>query len=320
MAIDYTGTLAKPRLELGAAVMEFVEQEDEFIGTKALPIFGTRKQKAVFPAITRASITRNADTKRAARGDYNRDGFEAKDKEYSCVEYGLEGALDDTERALYQTEFNAELTTVKTITRRLQQAQEKRVANLLFNTSTFAGSSLYTNYDSTPWDDITTDVIAQVRAAKEKVRRNCGMMPNTLIMSTTNMDRLKANSAIIDRIKYTARPTDAEVTRALADLLGIKNILEGKAVHNTKLEGSSGFEGADIWSDDYAMVAVIADGQDLSLPGIGRTFLWQEDSPDNAVVEQYREEKKRCDVFRVRHYVDENIIDPYFGHLMKVDA
>jgi len=41
MAIDYTGTLAKPRLELGAAVMEFVEQEDEFIGTKALPIFGT---------------------------------------------------------------------------------------------------------------------------------------------------------------------------------------------------------------------------------------------------------------------------------------
>jgi hypothetical protein len=35
-------------------------------------------------------------------------------------------------------------------------------------------------------------------------------------------------------------------------------------------------------------------------------------------VEQYRDEEARADIFRVRQNTDELIIDPYFGHLMKV--
>jgi len=88
MGVEYSGTRATPRMDLGVAVMEYVEQENEFIGTQILPIFRTQKQKSVFPAITRESITRDADTKRATRGNYNRDGFSAKDKSYSCQEHG----------------------------------------------------------------------------------------------------------------------------------------------------------------------------------------------------------------------------------------
>ena len=128
MGVEYSGTRAVPRLDLGVTVMEYTEQENEFIGTQILPIFKTQKQKSVFPAITRESITRDADTKRATRGNYNRDGFSAKDKSYSCQEYGLEGALDDSERAMYATDFDAELVTTKITTRRVLQAQEKRIA------------------------------------------------------------------------------------------------------------------------------------------------------------------------------------------------
>jgi len=319
MGVEYFGARAIPRLELGVAVMEYMEQANEFVGTQVLPVFRTQKQKAVFPAITRESITRDADTKRAARGNYNRDGFSAKDKSYSCEEHGLEGVLDDTERALYATDFDAELVTTRITTRRVMQAQEKRIADLLFNTTTFTGSALFTDNSGNRWSDPNSNVIAQVRAAKAKVRANCGMEANALIMSTTNIERLKANKDIIDAIKYTARASDAEIRNALSDLFGIKFIFEGKAIRNSAKEGKS-FISADIWSSVYAMLAVVdGTGQDLAQPCIGRTFLWQTDSPDNAVVEQYRSEETRSDIYRVRQHVDEMIIDEYFGHLMKVD-
>ena len=119
MGVDYSGSRAVPRMELGEAALEFTQQQNEFIGTQVLPIFPTKKKSSIFPAITRESITREADTKRAPRGNYNRDGFSAKDKQYNCEEFGLEGVLDDGERTLYSTDFDAELTTVQIVTRRV---------------------------------------------------------------------------------------------------------------------------------------------------------------------------------------------------------
>jgi hypothetical protein len=60
-----------------------------------------------------------------------------------------------------------------------------------------------------------------------------------------------------------------------------------------------------VWSNEYAALVKISAGIDIVTPGIGRTFLWTADSPQNPIVEQYREETKRSDVFRVRHHVDE---------------
>lgn len=316
---DYQGTRAIPRLELGEAALEFIQAQDEFIGTKVLPIFPTKKKASIFPAITRESITRDADTKRAPRGNYNRDSFQAKDRQYACEEHGLEGPLDDSEREMYASDFDSELTTVQIVTRRVIQAQEKRIASAVFDTTTFSGADLFTDYSAEPWDNASSDVIAQVREVREKVRKNCGMDPGSLIMSKANIDRLLANSGIKGAIQYVARLTEAEILNALADILGVKKIVVGKGIYNSAKEGKA-FKGADIWSDDYAMVAVIGEGQRLSDPSMGRTFLWTGDSPENATVEQYRDDAARSDIFRVRQHVDEIIIDPYFAHLMKVDA
>ena len=319
MGVEYQGTRAVPRLELGVATLEFIKQQDEFIGTRVLPIFQTKKKASIFPAITRESITRDADTKRAPRGNYNRDGFQAKDKQYNCEEFGLEGPLDDGERSMYASDFDAELTTVQIVTRRVLQAQEKRIAAQAFNTAIFTGPALFTDNSAAPWDNASTDVIAQVRAARERVRSNSGIDPQSLICSKANIDRLLLNTGVKDAIKYVARLTEAEILNALADLLGVKNIIVGKAIYNAAKEGKA-FVSADVWSDDFAMVAVIGASERLSDPSMGRTFLWTQDSPENATVEQYRDDAARSDIFRVRQHVDEIVIDPYFAHLMKVDA
>ncbi len=318
MGIDYSGARATPRLDLGAAIMEFVDQAGDYIGTRLFPVFKASLKSAKFSAITRETLTQVGDTKRATRGNYNRGRVGARDNQYSCEENGWENPLGDEERKLYQNDFDAELAATKAALGIIMRGQELRITGKIFNTATFTGTDLFTDNSASPWTNVATDAIQQVRNAKAKVRINCGMEANALVLSQTNIDRLKSNAGIKDAIKYTARLTDQEIDNALADLFGVKYILKGRTIRNTSKEGKA-FSGADIWSALYAMVAIVVEnGQDLTQPGIGRTFLWTEDCPENVYVEQYRDEDVRSDVFRIRQHTDEKLIDPYFGHLMKI--
>ena len=319
--IDYSGQRAVPRLDLGAAVLELIQQDSDFIGTKIFPIFRSPLKKAVFSAITRETLAQIGDTKRGTKGNYNRGSMGAKDKSFACEENGWENPLDDSERAFYVNDFDAGFVATKGALGVVMRGQESRIAGKLFDTSVFTGADLYTDVSgSAPWTTVGSDAIATIKAARAKVRANCGMMPNALIMDAINRDRLTSLTVVKDAIKYTARATDQELINALADLMGVKYIFFGNAIKNTAKEGKT-FAGGDIWDPKYVSLAIVAEnGQDLTQPAAGRTFLWTQDCPENVFVEQYRAEDIRSDVFRVRQHTDEKLIDPYFAHLIKVAA
>ncbi len=319
MGVDQVGVRATPRLDLGAAIEEYVQDAGDFIGTRLFPIFKTPQKAANFSAITRESLTQTPDTKRAVNGKYNRGSIGAKDVGYSCEENGFEMPLDDSERRNYAKDFDAELAVSKAAMNIVLRGQETRIASIAMNTSIFTGAPLFTDVSgSNAWSDPTKDIIKTIRDAKVKIRTNCGLLPNTLVMSYTNLNLCLNNNAIKDAIKYTARPTDAEIINALKDFFGIPNVLIANAIKNSSKEGQA-FSGSDIWSPTYVLLAVTAqDGQDPTQPSVGRTFLWANDSPENVMVEQYRDESIRSDVFRSRQHTDELILDKYFGHLLKV--
>lgn len=317
MGIQKT-SYANPRLDLGAGIMEYFIEQDALVGTQALPIFKTPKKEASYAAITRESLTREGDTKRAARAKYQRDDVDTEDKTFKCEEHGLEGALDDSERALFKNDFDAEMATTRGIANKLMIAQEKRIADLVFNTTTFTGSSLFTDNSGSPWATAGTDIIGQVDAGKDKVRANTGMSANGIIMSYANLTRIKGNTDIKDRIKYTSRASESQILNALADLFGLDYVWIAKGIRNSAKHGQA-FSGSDIWNSSYVMVGrFVTNGQDLKEPGLGRTFLWDDDSSENVVVEEYRDESARSDIYRVRQHVDEVIVDPQFGHLIQV--
>ncbi len=320
MGANYSGTYATPRLDLGAALMEHQMQAGSLIGTQLFPITPVAKQAATYSAITRESILIQSDAKRGSGGGYNRGDYEAKDKTYSCKEFGLEFKLGDDKRSLYASDFDAELAGTQITMDRLMRAQEIRIATAAFNTSTFTGASLYTDVSANAWDQSADATpVDNVIAAKEIVRKNCGIEPNTMVIGQTTFNNLIKADDIKSRIVNVAMLTEQQIANALAPIFGVRQILVGKGVYNTADEGAT-MSISDIWSDDYALICVSSMGAGLEMPSIGRTFLWTADSPSNATVEQYREEQTRSDIFRVRHYVDEELIDPYFGHLLKVDA
>jgi hypothetical protein len=320
MGIKQSGTRATPRMDLGVAVMEHIGQENQFIGTRVFPVFETNKKESSFAKITRESMAKTVDTKRSKGSGYNRGGFETEDGSYTCEENGHEIPVDDGEREMYRSDFEAEFVASKIAMNRVLLNQEIRIKNLIFNTSTFTGSDLYTDRSSAPWDTAGSDVLSHVRTAKKKVRQNCGLKPNALIIGDQTLENLKSNTGIKDSIKYVKEMTDEALREALAGLFGLEQVIVGGAIYDSADEGQD-FSASDIWADDYAMIARIAtDGRDFSQPALGRTFLWTADSPENAMVEEYRDESIRSDVYRSRQHTDEILIDKYFGHLLEVDA
>lgn len=313
-----SGTYASPRLDLGEAMMEYILDENQFIGTEALSLLPTKKKAASFSKVTRASLLRQRTTARAAKAKYNRDDHEIKDGSYSCEEHGWEELLDDGDRELYATDYDAEEVTAKLAVDVILRNQERRIAALLFNTTTWTGASYFTNNSGTPWSNTATNILSHVLAAIEKSRVLTGLQPNALIVGKKTLNQMVQNDDVRYSIQGVAQLSFKEAVKFLAPYFGVDRILVGDGVTNTANEGQAESL-SDIWSNSYAMVARIATTNSIKEPCVGRTWMWTSDSPSNTVIEEYRDETVRSDVFRARHFVDEMVLDKAYAHLMQIN-
>lgn len=312
MPFPKTGT-AVARADLGIAVEEIKEGSANmgFIGPQVLPDFLVPKQASEYPLIPKEAMLSNEDTKRAMRGYYNRSDYNFEMGFYATKENGHEEPLDDRERALYASLFNAELIATKRATGIVLRNQEFRIASKVFNATNFTAHAVANEWDdkanATPLDDVET--------GRMGIRAACGMLPNTLIISFTTMQNLKRNAQIVELLKYTFPGKDINSMSAaqLAHIFDIEKVLVGGAVHNTANKAKDAVI-ADMWNNEYAMLTITANSEDYTDPCIGRTFRWDEESgggEGGTIVEQYRSEPNRSDIFRVRHDSDERLLMSY---------
>lgn len=306
-----TSTSAIFRPDLGQAVMEFYETEiTDFIGLQVMPLFPTAVQAASYPVIPKEAMLKLFDTSRAPRGAYKRDDFEYERGKYATSEQGWEEPVDDTERSLLDQEAPgiADIVATRRAMSMIMRNQEKRIANLLFNTSNFTDHAVSVKWNTpataAPIDDVK-DGIASFRTAS-------GMKPDALIINYQTMLDLKVCDQVVDQIKYTFPGIDIMGMGAsqLAQLFGVPRVLIAGGVYDSKGKGIASTI-SELWNYAYAMLVKIGSGRDILQPCVGRTFLWTADSPGNAVVEEYREEKIRSDVYRVRHHVSEEMLKSY---------
>lgn len=322
MGVNYT-SYSTPRPDLGAAWQEYMSSAGfapEFGALEIAPYVPVAKQAGYFSVITRETALTQADTKRASKAAYNRATIGAEDASYSCEEYGLEGVVDDRERALYASDFDCEQAILMQIARKVRLAQELRMKSLIFNTTTWTASALYTDVSSSaPFDTISSDVIGAILAAKEKVRLGTGMLANALIIARSQVENMLKNTAIRGCFPASSVISVDLLRNNLASIFGLEKLIILNAVYNTADEGQTASL-SEVWTDDYCMVARVANqGDPLSEPCVARSFLWTADSSSELVVEQYREEQVRGTVLRCRHDVDEIVLGAAFGHLLKID-
>lgn len=318
--VQYSG-YATPRLDLGMAFAEYMDNVENYIGMKALATFRTPRKEATFAKHDRAQYLQAADTRRAPRGDYNRSNIKAKDQAYACKERGEEVLLDDSERLHYANDFDAELASSQEAWRKVMQSIETAAAAEVFDgTTNFTVANGYRTDVAAAWSLAATDINADVQNAIEAVRQRTGMKPNTMIVGAGVIPFFLTNDDLINALQYHRLPSVQAKIDSLTAYFGLEQILVGKAVVNTANEGLTAVI-SDVWSNIWCNIAHVAPEQSpLTTPCIGRTMIWEDDTPQSVMMEEYREEKKRSNVYRARAHTDELLIDAAYGQLLDIAA
>lgn len=126
------------------------------------------------------------------------------------------------------------------------------------NKATLSGTSQWSHASSTP--------ITAIEDAKEAIRTQTGVRPNTLVIGPKVFAALKVHVSIVDRIKYTSR--EVATPELLASLFGLDRVVVGDAVYQDAAGTMT-----DAWGKDavlaYTSIAPLAS---MGAPSYGYTY------------------------------------------------
>lgn len=316
-----TSSLATQRPDL-ATFLEFDLESEKagYIATQVFPVIDVQSQAVNFGKIPIEQLLQQRNTKRAPGSGYARGNWTFEPAVYATEEHGAEEAVDDREAKMYAEYFQAEqISTMRAFASVLRNA-EQRVADAVFNTTTWTGSTLTTGITH-EWDDATNCVpLTDVEAAVQKIYDNSGLWANALVINRKVFRNLRNSAQVIDRIESNGAGNASKASDITVQMLAAAFDLDYIIVAGTSKNGAKEGQGASptqIWSGEYAMVCKVSTSADMRDACIGRTFHWAQDgSSIGGTVESYRDETVRGDVIRVRHDVDELVLYPQAGHLL----
>jgi len=316
-----SSSLATLRPDL-ATFLEFdLESEKEgYVATEVFPMIDVASMSGTFGKIPLEQLLQQRETRRASGAGYARGSFTFDKASYACEEHGAEEPIDDREAEAYAEYFDAEqINTLRAFSAVLRNA-EQRVADAVFNATTWNGAALTTGI-SNEWDDAVNAVPAtDVEAAVQKIYDNSGLWANALVINRKVFRNLRNCASIMDRINSAGAGSPSKASDVTVDMLkavfDLDYIIVAGTSKNTAKEGQAATP-AQIWSSEYAMVCKVATSVDMREPCIGRCFHWSADgSSIGGTVETYRDEPVRANIVRVRHDVDEMVLYPEAGHLL----
>jgi len=296
------------RRDLQATLFELDAQSytEAMIGLKVLPVYRSRFKSAEYPMFPREWFKKLPDSARAADGGYNRVGAQFEQATYTCEDHGNEQALDDFDRNHYGTFFDYEASAALQLFVLEMLLLEKRISDLVMSETTFTATAAATAWatiaSATPITDV--DNVARIINQASGVPKN----QLTLVVNDLDWQYLNNCASILDRIKYVnlAVADEARMRSAIADAMGIKEILVGQTYYDTKEEGIAESMSA-VWPANTAGLGRIAPSENVGLGFgcLGRTVLWTTDSPEIPTIETYDEPRVRAEVLRARMSTDE---------------
>jgi len=320
MSVSPSSALATLRPDLGSFA-EFSYQGNILgsIGLDVLAPIEVGKPADKFGKLKLAELLKIEDDLRQSDGSYNRGTWKFTDDSFSTADRGWEQRIDDRDARRFAEYFDLEQAATQRARHTVLLNYEKRVAAAVFNTSTWTGAALTTAIGNN-WNIATGTPLADITAAKIKVRNNCGAMANAVIMDWELFVGLLRTTEIIDLLKYNGLQdvrAAMMTAQALAQVFNVDRVLVAGMMKNTALEGQTAVL-ASTWDKTMCMVCR------TSMPGaaiedlcIGRTMHWSDDgSQIGGFVETYRDDVRRGDIARCRFEVAEKIIYPEAGHLL----
>lgn len=263
-------------------VREHVQAANAFIGLQVMPLFDCPGDDFQWPVIKREQLFNAYNTKKARNGTFPEKETRFDWTNGQLHKFGLRVRIDRDAVKKYGNWFDAERAETLILADDMRRDHELKVASKLFNRTTFAGK---TGDVSTEWSTASTSTpVDDVKAARDAVFQNCGMVPDTAVMSYTVRSNLGNCKQIRDRLVYTqglssVGPMD---DAAIAAALGVKRIIVGQAQVNSADTGQTAST-SEIWDKEFCLICKISEGQNLEAEnglGVGRTGIWRASTAD----------------------------------------
>lgn len=296
------------RPDLGIYMIETGQiPQSGFIGLEVMPPYTTPDDTGTFKVIPLEQYRKMVSDSRAPTGAYNRTDWNYQRARFATRDKGIEEPIDDDEfdRLERQSPGMADQVTIDSARGIIQMNQEKRIADKVMDTDRFDVNNV-----SAAWDVVDTGTpIADIKDGISSFRAQMGVLPDTLILSWNMAQAINRTDEVRETLQYTFPGLDINNLTAvqMARMFGIARVLIGNAMYDAA-DRNQPRELTDFWPDAYAALVKTNRSPDLRQPCVGRTFIWTADSRTEPIVEVYREEQIRSDVYRVRHHVDERML------------
>lgn len=305
-----------------AAFYEYDLEADKagFVATKVCPVVEVGLQADNPGKLPLEQLLFVGNTARASGSGYARGSFKFERFTYSTEEHGWEEPVDDRDLERYRYLLQAQQIATARAQGVVMRNAEKRVADLIFNATTWNGASLTTGITH-EWDDATNAVpLTDVEAAVKKVYEGSGLWANALVINRQVFRNLRNCNQVVDRIESAGAGSATKASditeQMLAAAFDLDYVIVAGGTRNSANEGAAPTP-VQVWSGEYAMVCRVATGLDIREACIGRTFHWSADgSSIGGTIEEYRDETVRSAIIRVRHDVDEVVMYAAAGHLL----
>lgn len=301
------GTSVTLRNDLTELVEEIKFEDLNLAAEMIAPTVQVSKEAGRYPVLDRESRMKVMETRRHNDGSFPRSEWTWSDASYLTYEYGFEEEIDLTEALKDEEYLDQEEISAELAYQGLLLGRESRVAEALFNETTFTGATNTVGITH-EWDDAAnTTPWTNINAAALIVRAKCALPKSvlTLITSEDNIDYIVMSAEIKGYFQYSGQYADMLKSTIqakaafLAGYFGIKRVIPVQSLYDTSGLGSAANIGK-FWSNEYAMLCYQPAGMvNLKTQCVIKQLNWSAYS-SNFVMEDYEVPERRKLIIRSR--------------------
>lgn len=278
----------------------------ELIGMQVLPVVLVDKEGGKILQFGKEAF-QDYNTARAPRARVQRAEFGTGNIDFQLEEHSIELATDRRETEETRDLVRADMVAARNAQRIILLKHERLAATLLTTAATYVAGNSETPAAGSKWSAATSDPIAAIEAAKEKVRGQIGIYPNTLVIGPQVYKALKVHASLLERIKYSER--GVLTAELIGQILDIDRVIVGKAVG---ADDAGNF--TDLWGK-HAFLAYVTPESDPNegTPSLGFTF--RKRGRPNAGT--YFDPSVKSDVAQVEDIFQCKVLAPGAGYLWR---
>lgn len=279
----------------------YMQEDSRFVADRVFPAVPVDKASGTYYLFTKKYWFLDEMKVRAPGTPFPEGGYGIESTTFETLQYALAYRIADEIRANSTVPMDLETAGVRWLAQQMLIRKERAWAADFMKTSVWATDD---SNSATDWDDYSAgDPVANIKTANQTMSVATGLSANTMVCGLVVWDALSIHPDIIDRVKYTTAATDQTVQGAVASVLGLSNIIVGRASYNSANENQTAVYAAVI--DDDALICHVNPAAGVMGATAGKTFAWAPGGGIGSVLPVYRDEMNQADVIRVKMQWDQ---------------